>query len=397
LGESASFTLAAAGFLFRTAGLALLGAWVLEAIVRKRWGLAVSRGALALLPVVAWQAHVARVRGSYEYAHPAYEYQRAPYQYYNVSYAENLLLVDPFRPELGRLSPVAIVSRAVENVPSMLVATGESVSTRKDYCLQMLERAQMRLVRRLVIPEKVVFVPLLLLAALVVFGLIVLARRGSWLMIFIVLGSLAISCTTPWPAQFARYQVGLTPFLAICALLGLSWIRSTLLGYGGNLRAAAARTLVIGFLILTFGVQIFPIVKLYQQRRSDARRTFAAGQGRTNPVLFYHDSSWEAWDETAEWVRIHARPDAIIATSAPHLFYLRTGLQAVLPPMEVDPERARRLLDWVPVSYVIVDQLGFLDISRRYARPAIESDPTHWRLVHWIDGTATYAHADSAE
>jgi hypothetical protein len=153
----------------------------------------------------------------------------------------------------------------------MLVATGESVSTRKDYYLQMLERAQMRLVRRLVIPEKVVFVPLLLLAALVVFGLIVLVRRGSWLMIFIVLGSLAISCTTPWPAQFARYLVGLTPFLAICALLGLSWIRSTLLGYGGNLRAAAARTLVIGFLILTFGVQIFPIVKLYQQRRSDLR------------------------------------------------------------------------------------------------------------------------------
>jgi hypothetical protein len=397
LGEVASFALAAAGFLFRTAGLALLAAWVLEAIVRKRWWPAIARGALALLPVVAWQAHVARVRGSYEYAHPAYEYQRAPYQYYNVSYAENLLLVDPFRPELGRLSPVAIVSRAVENVPSMLVAVGETVSTRKGYLLQLLNRSQEQLFRRLVISERVVFVPLLMFAALVVFGLIVVVRRRAWLIVFIILGSLGLTCTTPWPAQFARYLVGLTPFLAICALLGLSWIRSPLLGYGGNLRAAAARTVVIWFLILTFGVQIFPIAKLYQQRRSDARRIFAAGQGRTNPLLFYHDSSWDAWDETAEWMRIHARPDAIIATSAPHLLYLRTGLQAVLPPMEADPERMRRLLDGVPVSYVIVDRLAFLDISRRYARPAIESDPTHWRLVNWIDGTATYAHADSAE
>ena len=103
LREMGSFTIASAGFLLRTAGLALLGAWVLEAFVRRRWGLGIARGALALVPVVAWQANVARVRASHEYAHPAYEYQRAPYQYYNVSYAENVLLTDPFRPELGAM------------------------------------------------------------------------------------------------------------------------------------------------------------------------------------------------------------------------------------------------------------------------------------------------------
>ena len=47
---------------------------------------------------------MARVRASDEYRRPAYNYQRAPYQYYNVSYAENVLLIDPFRPELGRLN-----------------------------------------------------------------------------------------------------------------------------------------------------------------------------------------------------------------------------------------------------------------------------------------------------
>ena len=54
-----------------------------------------------LVPIVLWQAHVERVRASDEYRRPAYSYQRAPYQYYNVSYAENVLLIDPFRPELG--------------------------------------------------------------------------------------------------------------------------------------------------------------------------------------------------------------------------------------------------------------------------------------------------------
>ena len=58
--------------------------------------------------------------------------------------------------------------------------------------------------------------------------------------------------------------------------------------------------------------------------------------------------------------------------------------------MDADPEHARRLLEAVPVSYVIVDQLDFVDISRRYARPAVESDPAAWRLVQSIGKTTIY-------
>ena len=112
---------------------------------------------------------------------------------------------------------------------------------------------------------------------------------------------------------------------------------------------------------------------------------------------FYHDQKWQAWEETATWVKTHAPPGAIVATSAPHFFYLRTGLRAILPPMDADPEHARRLLDNVPVSYLVVDQLDFVDISRRYGRPAVESDPARWRLVHSIAGTKTYERVNGAE
>ena len=50
LREAGSFTLAAAGYLMRTAGLALLAAWVLEAIFRRRWPLAITRCLFALYP-----------------------------------------------------------------------------------------------------------------------------------------------------------------------------------------------------------------------------------------------------------------------------------------------------------------------------------------------------------
>ena len=86
-------------------------------------------------------------------------------------------------------------------------------------------------------------------------------------------------------------------------------------------------------------------------------------------------------------------PDAIVATSSPHLCYLLTGRRAVLPPMEIDPAHARRLLEAVPVSYVIVDEFSYpIDSSRRYALPAVESHPASWRVVHAIDGTRIYEH-----
>ena len=100
--EMASFALAAIGFLLRTTGVALLAAWVMDALMRRRWRFAARAWGARLVPIVLWQAHVERVRASDEYRRPAYSYQRAPYQYYNVSYAENVLLIDPFRPELGR-------------------------------------------------------------------------------------------------------------------------------------------------------------------------------------------------------------------------------------------------------------------------------------------------------
>lgn len=395
--EAASFALAATGFLLRTAGLALLGAWVVEALFRRRWWLAVARGLLALGPVLLWQAHVVRVRGSYEYAHPAYEYQRAPYQYYNVSYAENLHLIDPFRPELGPVSAGAITARVVTNLPSMMVAVGETVSTRTAYWRQLLGRAEQRLFRRMVIPESIVFVPVLILATLVLFGLILLVRRGAWLMVLIVIGSLGLTCTTPWPAQFDRYLAGLAPFFAICAFLSLSEIHAALPRLRFRFESIAARTVVAGLVTLAFGSQIFAAVKLFQQRRREAARASALVPDRKSSPMFYHDPTWEVWEKTAAWVRMHAGPDAIVATSAPHFFYLRTGLRAILPPMEANLEEERRLLEAVPVSYIIIDELIFLDVSRRYALPAIASDPRHWRLVHVIDGTKTYARVGAAE
>ena len=66
----------------------------------------------------------------------------------------------------------------------------------------------------------------------------------------------------------------------------------------------------------------------------------------------------------------------------PHLAYLRTGHKAVLPPLEPDAEQANHLLDEVPVSYLVLDDLGRPPISEHYAAPVVAHRPENWRLVY---------------
>ncbi len=387
--EAGSFILAASGFMLRAAGVALLAAWVLQAVMGRRWKQAVTRAVLALLPVVSWQAYVGHVYATAEYSHPAYEYQRASYQYYNVSYLQNMLLVDPFRPELGKLNASALARRLVTNFASVPGAIGQIVSAKEKDWRGTMQWIQGLLFGRTLFPIGVVKLAILALAALVIAGLVVFLQRREWIIIFIVLGSIALVCITPWPGQFTRYLEPLSPFLTIAALLGLSEIAAAL-SAGRFKKTAILMRLATAFLILlTLVVEIHTAAWAFSERARQRLIVARKGSAKTSKWFMY-DASWQAWERAVNWIDAHAAPDAIVATTSPHFYYLQTGRLAVLPPMESDSARERHLLDAVPVSYVIIDGLEFLDVSRRYARPAIESDPTGWHLVQSFDGTGVY-------
>ena len=387
LREAISFMLASVGFLLRTAGAALLAAWVLEALIRRRWLLSVVRGTMAAVPILGWQTYVAHVQASDEYAHPSYNYQRASYQYYNVSYTDNMRLIDPFHPELGPLTAGAFARRLVTNLPSVLAALGEGISARERDLAGLLIRTQHKLFHRAVVPGGVMFVPVFLLTALVLAGVVMLGRGGSWLMVFIIGVSVMLVWITPWPAQFTRYLMPLGPFLSIPVVLALSKIES--LGRKWRATAMPTRVVVAVVLVVTFTVEAYPSIKMFRFRASTEGVTIEP-PGKAPSRFFAHDSYWQAWERSVNWLGQQGSPKAIVASSAPHWLYLRTGLRAVLPPMDPDPASAKRLLETVPVSYVIIDQLEFLDISRRYALPAIENDPAGWHLVKNFDHTKVY-------
>ncbi len=382
LREALSFLIAATGFLLRTAGLALLLAWIAEAIMRRRWKIVLVRLALSLLPVLLWQAYVAHVRGSEEYARPAYEYQRAPYQFYNVSYAENVAMGDPHHPGSGRLRPKVLSGTVKANFRHLAKKIGEAVSTSEGYWRQALSLAQQKLIGRQIIPPSIVLIPIVFYSLLVLGGIALLFRNRAWLMLFIILASLGLICTTPWPGQFQRYLMPVTSFLAIAAMLALSQLflitrRVVPSGHG----RAAGQILLGGAVLLPLLMATFTASELFRIRKQEGA-VFVAGRGLTGPHFFYHELLWQGWEQAIAWIERHSAPDSIIATPASHLCYLRTGRHAVSPPIDPDPFRASDLLKSVPVSYVIVD--------RDYKLPAVEQDGASWHLIQSFDGTKLY-------
>jgi hypothetical protein len=122
----ASGVLAGAAYLLRTAGIALLLAWIAESLLRRRFREAALRAAIAGIPMLFWQGYVWKVTHGDDYRHPAYSYQRADYNYPNVTYAANTRLIAPFEPELGRVHAGDVAKRLARNLVAVPMALGES-------------------------------------------------------------------------------------------------------------------------------------------------------------------------------------------------------------------------------------------------------------------------------
>ena len=371
--------LAVAAFGLRTAGVALLAAWAGESVLRRRWREAAFRLSVGVAAVAGWQAYVHHVQSSAEFSRPAYSYQRAAYQFYNVGYVENMSYVDPFRPELGMAHRRDMAERLGTNLQAIPTALGEAATIEQGWLIGEIARVRERW-PALAPPEWMVFATLGLLSAMVIAGLVLLARAGHWLLVLYVAGSIALIVITPWPGQFRRYLVPLAPVLALALVSVPAAIaaRAGRSGARGWLAASRAGQALIAFMLVQ---EVYTVYKVFTKHHQPAVMT--DGTGRTHHFrLFFYDEAWRLHDEGLDWIGRETGDQAIIATSTPHLAYLRTGMRAVMPPYEIDSTRAAALLDSVPVTFLVVDQLSFLDVSRRYAAPVPRIAATEWPLVY---------------
>jgi hypothetical protein len=371
LDAAPAVVVAFAAFLLRSVGVALFVAWIAESALDRRFRVVGARLAASLLPILAWQLHVAKVENSLEYREPAYAYQRADYLFYNVSYARNVFrLKDGFQPELGRLTWGSLRDRVVANASKVPTSLGESISSKERIWTVEWKEIRHRLAAEW-LPESVPRWIVLSIGMFVAAGFVAQLAQKQWLAPLYVLAWIGLACLTPWPGQFARYAVPLAPLLSLAIVEVLClWKR----------RWRGARGVAAALFSLILVQQAATAVVAYTKWREAVEIRGRHGEPESFRLFFYHDA-YRALDEALDRLRIEAAPSDVIAVSMPHWAYLRTGLKSVMPPLENDPAVAQRLLDSVPVRYLFVD-LGLAADLWHYTSSVVAAYPDRWQRVY---------------
>jgi hypothetical protein len=384
LWAAASGVLIVVAYLLRTAAIALLAAWVAESLIRQRFLQAALRAGVAALPVLAWQAHIWQVTQSHEYNRPAYAYQRAAYYYSNVTYRENSMLMDPFQPEAGRTRLGDLVGRTVRNLIAIPLALGESCWFGRAFGISLWEKLH----HKLAIPHgsnlqlaisHTLSLCLISVGLLAVVGAVLTATGCQWFLSLYFALTVGLVTLTPFQSNFWRYLAPIAPLTLIFVVTALLTVDRWFARQRAPRRTAAfsaTKTLLLGMWFVQVVIAAYFLRNLLPVSYYDM-----AGRERLLRLLTY-EPQWHSLDRAFEWLRRNTEADAIVATSVPHLAYLRTGHKAVLPPLEPDAEQANHLLHEVPVSYLVLDNLGRPPISEHYAAPVVAHRPENWRLVY---------------
>lgn len=377
--QFAAYLCAVASYAIRTVGLAAFAAWVMESLVRRRFKQAMWRAVLVLIPILCWQFYIASVEATDAYKNPAYAYQRAPYLFYNVSYARNVALRDPFTPEKGDTSPIKMVRRFVRHAFYLLPAIGESVTTSRGYLETWLTELFGEARATLFIVSWSVFLVLNLIGIFTLGGLLLQLFRQQWIVPLYGFIYFAALCLTPFPGQYMRYLMPIVQLLVLALIIFLlatkDASRRFLAARWANTGAYLAIT-TLSLALLTEAVAFVVVYTEELQRVSYLDRRYQSVEHR----LFFYKKSQQAFDEAITFIRGQAEPDDIIAAGTPHWIYLRTGLKTVMPPFEIDAAKAQQLLDSVPVSYLIVGQdvIG----AERYTLPVVQQFTTQWKPIY---------------
>jgi hypothetical protein len=367
-------------YLLRTAGMALLGAWIGDALLRKQFGRAAIRITVALMPVFFWQSYIHRVESGYTYQHPYYAYQRDPSMFYNVSYARNVMLKSPFEPDLGNATAGDMIRRVLNNAAEMPSSLGEAAYSRRDFWRGHLATANAKLK-----PYKLPMWPLDIfynaMGLLVIGGIVWECWHRQWVLAGTLALTIAAVCTTPWPNQFVRYFAPSLPLLLL-AVFQLLRNAPTLLQRIFPRVSRSALHLAIYALLSIFAMQsALDLVKGNKIYLNKAVYETAEGVKKSYRLLYYL-AAYPATKQALNYLVARTDGRAILVASMPHWVYLETGLRTIMPPLTSNPAKAQQLLDSVPVKYVLIDQLLGKDNITHNFPPTVQSFPDKWKQIY---------------
>lgn len=335
LNYSLAFVCLMVAFYLRTLGIALLAAFLFMMLkdFRNKWKYMLGYIAGFILLFLPWYIRGRSLGGN--------------------SYLQQLMMVNPYRPENGQAGLTDFINRIIEN----------------------LERYITREIPDVIFPFKSIiytqpiesweWIPGLILLGLILLGIWKLPRF-RWLAIIYFASTFFILLLWPDVWVGVRFVLPLIPLLIMVMLNGVSWLLHKI-SQGFSFKKAIP--LWPSLFILLFGISELQLLHLKS--------------------ITDYEPKWNNYFNLAKSFKREGVGDVVVSCRKPFLFSLFSETYTTNYKYTNDYDDLIEDLRERKVNYVILDQLGYSS-TYRYLYPAIQNRPEHFELIAKLENPDTY-------
>jgi len=322
-----------ASYYIRSTGLALFGGLILYFLFNKYWKAAVfiSTGFIAL--AIPWIIRGQKLGGS--------------------SYIKPLVMINPYRAELGNADTADYFNRIIANVSRYIT---------REIPNSNLPFIKVNYLSEIGSLEWLIGIPVLLI---IVYGLYKLGRRGLIIICYLVttFGILLL-----WPEVWS----GVRFVLPVVPLLFFGLIIGTYNGMNYILKSFKTKARFNILILMVFGLTfITPIQAIHLKAKTD------------------YPNAWKNYFSVAGWFKRNNIKDAVVICRKPMLFHINSGTYTSNFKYSKDEKEILDDLNNKQTDYVILDNLGYRQ-TYEYLFPAINNHKENFKMVFKLENPDTY-------
>ena len=329
--------LIAAAYYVRTIGVALIGASLLVLLCYRKLRAAMALAAAVGLLALPWL--VASRNSDLN------------------SYADQLLLRDPYNPSLGHISSLAEL-------------LGRLLGTARLYLFSVFPNML------LPAPAPGALLALIspILGVLVLVGLLVcLIRKQEILELYTVL-FLGVICVWPWTGD--RFLLPVYPLLLYYTVEGAAWL-------GGLARRVLRRPDGVNF-----GSRLWPVAAIIALLVALPNIWLAGGAAAENVAYLSgralpsgHTPDWQSYFAACEWLKLNTPPGSVVMSRKSTITTVYSSRPSVQIPLTA-PENYPPYFKQYNVSYIVEDAFAWSVHTINYLRPALRARPEQYKLLY---------------
>jgi len=331
----AAFIFFMVAFYIRTLGIALLASFGLVVIfdLKKKWKVLAAFIPAFVLSYAPWWLRSQHLGGN--------------------SYIKQLVMINPYRPELGRLNVGDLYVRIIKNI----------------------ERYITREIPDVLFPFKTFdyrdeasigeWITGVLIAVIIIVGIVNLKRYKKLVVGY--MGSTFVVLLL-WPDVWVgvRFVLPLLPFLLMGFLNGVQYLLT------------AIHKKLIFTKIMPFWAVLLILIAFYP----DVRNLHQKARKRYEP-------KWNNYFAIAKWFRKREITGVVVSCRKPVMFYLFSGTFTTNYKYTQDDKDLIADLKVRKTDYVVIDQLGYSS-TIRYLIPAIQNNSDQFELILHFEQPDTY-------